>query len=132
MNVNEIIKRPILTEKTYSQMADKVYTFAVDPRVNKIQVKKAVEYIFDVKVAKVNIFNVPKQPTKLGKYHGFTNAYKKAIVKLVSGSINLYGEDEATNEETVVEEKKPRVREISDVEKRAAEKIQKKAKKEEE
>lgn len=132
MNVNEIIKRPILTEKTYSQMADKVYTFAVDPRVNKIQVKKAVEYIFDVKVAKVNIFNVPKQPTKLGKYHGFTNAYKKAIVKLASGSINLYGEDEATNEETVVEEKKPRVREISDVEKRAAEKIQKKAKKEEE
>ncbi|QJB71204.1 50S ribosomal protein L23 [Mycoplasma sp. 1654_15] len=93
MNINEIIKAPILTEKTHEQMSENVYTFKVDRRTNKSEVKKAVEHIFAVKVEKVNIFNVPKKPKKLGRFHGFTNAYKKAIVTLAEGSINFYPED---------------------------------------
>ncbi|WP_215742800.1 50S ribosomal protein L23 [Mesomycoplasma hyorhinis] len=93
MNINEIIKAPLLTEKTHLQMSENVYTFKVDRRTNRAEVKKAVEHIFDVKVAKVNIFNVPKKPKKLGRFHGFTNAYKKAIVTISQGSINFYPED---------------------------------------
>ncbi|UVD81780.1 50S ribosomal protein L23 [Mycoplasma iguanae] len=133
MNVNQVIKRPILTEKTYEQMPLGVYTFAVDKKTNKVEVKKAVEFIFDVKVESVNIFNVAKKPKKLGRFQGFTTSYKKAIVKLAEGhSIQLF-EDETieTNEEKAtpkaVEEKKP-----SAAEEKAAAKIAEKLAKAEE
>ncbi|WGI36586.1 50S ribosomal protein L23 [Mesomycoplasma lagogenitalium] len=126
MNINEIIKYPILTEKTYKRMNEGVYVFAVDKRVNKSEVKKAVEYIFDVKVEKVNIFNVPKRPTKLGRFNGFTKAFKRAIVKLEAGQqINILSEDTPVAEEAEII--KPQVqkdkKEMSDVEKKVAEKI---------
>ena len=127
MNINEVIKYPILTEKTYAQMSENVYTFAVDRRTNKVEVKKTVEFIFGVKVGKVNIFNVPKKATKLGRSHGFTNAYKKAIVYLTEGKINIFPDDEPvteTKKEKITKAKdKPK---MSDAEKRAAEKIAKK------
>ncbi|MBN3534995.1 50S ribosomal protein L23 [Mycoplasma procyoni] len=133
MNINEIIKHPILTEKSYSKMQDGVYVFAVDRRTNRSEVKKAVEFIFDVKVEKVNIFNVPKRPTKLGRFEGYTNWYKKAIVTLVKGqAINVLSEDANISEEPVVEEvkketKKSKKAEVSEVEKKVAEKIAKKS-----
>jgi len=125
MNINEVIKYPILTEKTYKQMSEGVYTFAVDRRTNKVEVKKTVEFIFGVKVGKVNIFNVPKKATKLGRSHGFTNAYKKAIVYLTEGQINIFPDDEPVTE-TKKEKKLKDKPEMSDAEKRAAEKIAKK------
>lgn len=134
MNVNEVIKRPILTEKTYAQMSDGVYTFAVDKRTNKVEVKKAVEYIFDVKVNKVNIFNVGKKPKKLGRFAGFTTAYKKAIIYLADGhSIKLF-EDEQVLEaeaETTTETKKVKA-DTSELEAKVAAKIAKKQNQEEE
>ncbi|MGZ9414103.1 50S ribosomal protein L23 [Mycoplasma sp. 5370] len=131
MNINEIIKYPILTEKSYLQMSSGTYVFAVDRRTNRSEVKKAVEYIFNVKVEKVNIFNVPKKPAKLGRYQGFTNSFKKAIVTLVEGhTIAVLNEDleSPTSEKqtNVVEETKKETKvskSASEVDKKVAEKI---------
>ncbi|AAV27446.1 50S ribosomal protein L23 [Mesomycoplasma hyopneumoniae] len=99
MNVNEIIKGPILTEKSYQLMSSGVYSFKVSPKTNRSETKKAVEYIFNVKVEKVNIFTVPKKEKKLGKSKGFTTKYKKALVKLMPGyTINLF-EDESPQDQ---------------------------------
>lgn len=132
MNINEIIKYPILTEKTYNQMKDSVYTFAVDRRTNRSEVKKAVEFIFDVKVEKVNIFNVPKKAKNLGRFHGFTNAYKRAIVKLVDGqTINVFEDEVQEVQEEVKKSKKTKEDDkvMSEAEAKAAAKIAKKANK---
>lgn len=126
MNINQVIKRPILTEKTYAQMQNGVYTFAVDRRSHKIEIKKAVEYIFDVKVISVNVFNVPKKPKKLGKFAGFTSSYKKAIVTLDKGSAIQLFEDEtlATAQESESEVKKEiKVKKETQAEEKAAAKI---------
>ena len=126
MHLNEVIKHPILSEKTYQQMASGVYTFAVDFKTNKAEVKKVVEHIFDVKVEKVNIQTVQKKPKRIGRFNGFTNRYKKAIVTLVEGHvINIFPE-EAVEEVKPTKEEKPK--EMSEAEKKAAEKIAAKAK----
>ena len=99
MNINEVIKYPILSEKSYQQKENDVYIFAVDVRTNKAEVKKVVEYIFDVKVKKVNILSVSKKPKNVGKFKGFTNRFKKAFVTLKKGNkINIFPEE--SNEET--------------------------------
>lgn len=137
MNINEVIKYPILSEKTYAQMSTGVYTFAVDPRTNRAEVKQTVEFIFDVKVAKVNIINVDKQPKKMGRSQGFTNKVKKAIITLSEGVINIFPEEAPAVEETTKEApakkevKAKEVKEMSDAEKKAAEKIAAKLKEKE-
>ena len=134
MNINEVIKYPILSEKTYAQMSTGVYTFAVDPRTNRAEVKQTVEFIFDVKVAKVNIINVAKQPKKLGRYAGFTNRVKKAIITLSEGVINIFPEEapaEEVSAKEAKESKAPVAKEMSDAEKKAAEKIAAKLKEKE-
>lgn len=86
INYTDIIKHPILTEKTYAQMqTQNTYTFAVAQTANKTIVKEAITKLFDVKVESVNILNTKKQPKRMGKYAGFKKAYKKAIVKLAPG-----------------------------------------------
>lgn len=88
----DIIKRPIITEKTSDLMAkDNKYTFAVDKKANKTEVKYAIEELFKVKVDQVNIMNVRPRRRKVGKYEGLKPGYKKAIVKLIAGnSIELF------------------------------------------
>ncbi|AWX69281.1 50S ribosomal protein L23 [[Mycoplasma] anseris] len=133
MNVNHVIKYPVLTEKSELQRANSnVYTFVIDKRCNKTEVKKAVEYIFDVKVLKVNIMNYDKKPAKLGRYEGYKNAVKKAIVYLSEDSkIFLFAEEakqaekETKKAEKATKEEAPA--ELSEVEKKAAEKIAKKS-----
>ena len=71
-------------------MSDNKYTFDVDVRATKTQVKHAVEEIFDVKVEKVNIMNVKPKKKRMGRYEGYTNRRRKAIVKLSEGSIELF------------------------------------------
>ena len=129
MNVNEVIKYPILSEKTYLQMANGVYTFAVDKRTNKAEIKKVVEFIFDVKVSRVNVMNVSKKAKRIGKYDGFVSGYKKAIVKLSEGTINIFPDDamEAPVETKAVAKKAPVKKEMSEAEKKAAAKIKAKA-----
>lgn len=92
MEARDVILRPVITEASTDLMDQKKYTFDVDPRANKTQVKKAVEEIFGVKVLKVNIMNVRGQLKRQGRYVGYTAHRKKAIVKLSKDSkkINLF------------------------------------------
>ena len=68
MNLLDVIKRPVITEKSMLAMDDKKYTFEVDTRANKTLVKQAVEAAFDVKVKNVNIVNVRAKFKSMGKY----------------------------------------------------------------
>ena len=126
MQLSEIIKHPILTEKTYPLMEKGIYTFAVDKRTNKAEVKKAIQFIFDVKVKKVNIMNIRKKPKKMGKYNGFLAGYKKVIVTLDKGSISLFEDEQNAPVEVKAKEIKNTNSKISEAEKKAAAKIQNK------
>lgn len=85
-NYRDIIKAPIITEKSSELAANNVITFSVDVRANKTQIKQAIEKIFDVKVENVNTVNVKPKKKRVGRYVGKTNKVKKAIVKLKEGS----------------------------------------------
>lgn len=85
-NYRDIIKAPIITEKSSNLAANNVITFSVDVRANKTQIKQAIEKIFDVKVENVNTVNVKPKKKRVGRYVGKTNKVKKAIVKLKEGS----------------------------------------------
>ncbi|HZG83359.1 50S ribosomal protein L23 [Paenibacillus sp.] len=85
----DIIRRPIITERTSELMEDKKYVFEVDRRVNKTEIKQAVESIFKVKVSDVNTINVPGKPKRYGRYSGYTSEWKKAIVTLTPDSKEL-------------------------------------------
>ncbi len=86
MDVRDIIKRPVITEASSDAMAEKKYTFEVDVKANKTQVKDAVQAIFDVQVEKVNIMNYKGKFKRMGKHAGYTNKRRKAIVKLTADS----------------------------------------------
>ena len=93
MESYKIIKKPLLTEKSYSGIQAKVYSFVVDKRATKTEIKKAVEEIFGVKVEKVNTMVVKGQTkvqnTKAGRTVGKTSDYKKAIVTLTKDSKSI-------------------------------------------
>lgn len=84
-NAYDIIKRPIITEKTSLLIEEGKYTFEVAQKVNRIDVKRAIEEAFEVDVIKVNIINVRKKAHKVGKYEGMRPAVRKAIVTLAEG-----------------------------------------------
>ena len=85
-----IIIAPVITEKSAIQRENNVYTFKVDKDANKIQIKKAIEEAFGVKVVKVNTLNTKSKSKRVGRYTGKTKAYKKAYVTLKDGdSIEL-------------------------------------------
>ena len=90
MEASEIIVRPLLTEKSYSGIQNKTYTFIVNKNANKVQIAKAVEEKFKVEVEKVNTILVKgkkkSQNTKQGRTVGKTSDYKKAIVTLTEKS----------------------------------------------
>ena len=91
----DVIIRPVVTEKSMKLMAeDNKVTFEVAKGVNKIEVRNAVEKVFNVKVVKVNMLNTKSKPKRMGRYMGSTQATHKAIVKLAEGdSIDLFGEE---------------------------------------
>ena len=86
MRAQEIIIEPILTEKSYAGIPNKVYTFKVATAANKVEIKKAVEELFEVQVARVNTINCKGKTrtrnTKSGQVVGRTSDYKKAVVFL--------------------------------------------------
>lgn len=86
MDAHDVIKRPIVTEVSMLATEDKKYTFEVDLRANKTEVKQAVEKIFDVKVKKVNIANTPGKLKRQGRYSGLTRKRRKAIITLTESS----------------------------------------------
>jgi large subunit ribosomal protein L23 len=86
MNAYDIVRRPVITEKAMSEMADKKYTFIVDVNANKTEIKDAVEEIFKVKVDRVSTIRVMGKMKRMGKYEGRRPSYKKAIIKLKKDS----------------------------------------------
>ncbi|HZJ77353.1 MAG TPA: 50S ribosomal protein L23 [Clostridia bacterium] len=82
----DIVLRPIITEESMQGIADKKYVFRVATDANKIEIAQAVEELFKVKVAKVNTINVSGKLRRYGRFEGYTQAWKKAIVTLTNDS----------------------------------------------
>ena len=86
MTAQDIVIRPVITEKSMLGAAEKKYTFEVAKTANKIEIAKAVEELFKVKVAKVNTVNVRGQLRRQGRSQGYTPSWKKAYVTLTPDS----------------------------------------------
>lgn len=90
-DARDIIIRPIITEHSYDMMEDNVYTFEVAKTANKIEIRKAVEELFNVKVSKVRTLNVKPKNKRVRVVPGKTRTWKKAMVTLAEGdSIELF------------------------------------------
>lgn len=89
MEARDIILRPVLTEKSYDDIADKKYAFIVDTRANRTQIGKAVEEIFGVKVEKVNTLRSMGKLKRQGQYVGRRPETKKAFVTLKKSSKSI-------------------------------------------
>ena len=86
----DVILKPVLTEKSMNGMAEKKYTFLVNPEANKTQIKEAVEKMFEgTKVARVNTLNIAGKKRMRGRVVGYTAAKKKAIVFLTEDSKDI-------------------------------------------
>lgn len=91
MRPHDVIIRPMVTEHSTDMMAQNKYTFEVDLRATKSQVKRAVEEIFSVKVVGVNTARIPGKLKRMGRFEGRRPERKKAIVKLAEGdSIEIF------------------------------------------
>ncbi|MEW5865783.1 MAG: 50S ribosomal protein L23 [Bacillota bacterium] len=78
----DVIKRPLVTEKSTRQLEENKYAFMVDVRATKTEIKEAVEKIFKVKVKEVNTLRVPGKTKRMGRFEGKTPEWKKAVVTL--------------------------------------------------
>ena len=86
LHPNEVLLAPVVSEKSYAQIAARKYTFKVHKDAHKTQVRQAVEQLFDVKVEAVNIVKVQPKPKRRGATKGARPGWKKAIVKLREGN----------------------------------------------
>ena len=85
-NPHDIIIKPIITEESMDDMANKKYTFKVDKKANKSEIKRAIENIFNVKVENVNTMNILGKEKRMGVHVGRRPSWKKAIVTLTDDS----------------------------------------------
>ncbi len=92
MNLNDIIRRPLMTEKSnIGTEIQNLYTFAVDPRATKQEIRQAVQMLMGVTVVDVHTMNMPRKTRRVGKHVGRKPAWKKAIVRLAEGqSIEIF------------------------------------------
>jgi len=88
-DLRDIIKRPVITEHSADLMAEKKYTFEVEKRANKTEIKDAVELVFGVKVDRVNTMNLKGKFKRMGVHAGYRSDRKKAIVQLSEDSKDL-------------------------------------------
>lgn len=86
MTAQDIIIRPVISERSMSGMQNKKYTFRVNKQANKIEIAKAIEELFGVSVSKVNTMNVRGRLRRQGRSEGYTASWKKAIVTLTEDS----------------------------------------------
>ena len=90
----QVIKYPIITDKATRLLENNQYSFIVDRYSDKTTIKTTIEYLFNVKVLKVNTCRLPRKQKRVGKYIGWKPQYKKAIVSLAEGDvINLFTEN---------------------------------------
>ncbi|MGN0605206.1 MAG: 50S ribosomal protein L23 [Oscillospiraceae bacterium] len=85
-SAQDIILKPVITEKSMDGLQEGKYTFKVDKNANKLEIAKAVEELFDVKVAKVNTMNCKGRTRRVGRFEGKKPDWKKAIVTLKEDS----------------------------------------------
>lgn len=86
----EIIKAPLITEKSSMEQQNGVYTFICSPKATKTEIKEAIEKIFKVKVVEIQTLNVKVKTKRVGRYSGLSNRAKKAMVRLAEGNtINI-------------------------------------------
>ena len=85
MNPNDVILAPVLSEKAVMAMQAGKYTFYVHPRANRVQIKEAVETVFEVDVTQVNLVKVRSKTKRMGRFSGRTEERLKAIVTLKPG-----------------------------------------------
>ncbi len=91
LHPGEILISPVVSEKSYTQIAQNRYTFKVHQDAHKTQVRQAVEELFDVKVLNVNIIKVQAKPKRRGVHAGVRPGWKKAVVQLKPGdSIEIF------------------------------------------
>lgn len=88
-SAQDIILKPVITEKSTDGLQEGKYTFKVDKNANKLEIAKAVEELFDVKVAKVNTVNCKGKTKRVGRFEGKTSDWKKAIVTLKEDSKSI-------------------------------------------
>ncbi len=84
-NARDIVVKPLVSEKTIGLQERNTYVFEVAKKANKVNIKQAIEEIFNVKVNSVNTVNVLPKKKRVGRYTGFTKGYKKAYVELKDG-----------------------------------------------
>lgn len=85
LHPNQVLIAPVVSEKSYSLINDRKYTFRVHPDAHKTQIRQAVEEAFEVEVASVNIVKVQSKPKRRGYTAGRRPGWKKAIVELKEG-----------------------------------------------
>jgi large subunit ribosomal protein L23 len=85
LHPNQVLLAPVVSEKSYSLITDRKYTFRVHKDAHKTQIRQAVEELFDVKVESVNVVKVQPKPKRRGYTRGSKPGWKKAIVKLQEG-----------------------------------------------
>ncbi len=91
LHPSEVLIRPVISEKSYQQIAQNQYTFRVHKDAHKTQVRQAVEQLFEVKVERVNIVKVQAKPKRRGRILGSKKGWKKAVVQLRKGdSIEIF------------------------------------------
>jgi len=91
LDPNQVLLAPVVSEKSYSQIADRKYTFKVHKDAHKTQVRQAVEQLFEVQVQDVKILKVQPKPKRRGVIKGVRPGWKKAIVQLREGnSIEIF------------------------------------------
>ena len=91
LHPNQILLAPVVSEKSYSQIEQRKYTFKVHPDAHKTQIRQAVEQLFEVKVAEVKVLKVQPKPKRRGLIKGTRPGWKKAIVQLREGeSIEIF------------------------------------------
>jgi large subunit ribosomal protein L23 len=86
MDARQVIIEPVVSEKSYALMAEGKYTFRVNDRAHKTQIRQAVAEIFDVEVVEVRTSRVRSKPKRRGIHSGKTRGWKKAIVELAPGN----------------------------------------------
>ena len=82
MHVSQVLQAPIVSEKSYAMITERKYSFRVHPDAHKTQIRQAVEELFDVQVASVNIIAMKAKPKRRGAFKGVRPGWKKAIVQL--------------------------------------------------
>lgn len=92
--MHDVIISPVITEASMDRVAEKKYTFKVAKDSNKVEIKKACEELFGVKVEKVTVINMKSKNKRVGYHFGETSEWKKAIVKLTADSKTIEFFDE--------------------------------------